>query len=244
MFLQFTTTAQKIRRILQGFIGVLFFVLPMWAASAVIPKFVGGIDYPAARTCMLYLKQKPCQLNKMLSGYQLCVKKNLFQHMECQQARTFFKLTNGGVFHELRRYPGVDVILADYVYIADQGQGYFLIMRNGMLLTLPLNVNKKQLQPIDNYLTWVKKFPRMQLWQITGFPKFLHVSPDRTRLVFTQQIKDGCNACKILGNAVIAYDFSKDGKNFYGIKVLKLIPTTAVRSVLISRDSRGARAGE
>ena len=201
----------------------LIFSLTAFGAKQIVMQFVGGIDYPAAKICMQKTKQSSCQIKNQLANYQQCMK-NVFLHTpDCQQSLAFFKLTSGGIFHRVHHYKNVDVILADYVYIADQGTGYFLVMKNGQFLTLPLNIPKKLFRAAPGYAAVKKKFPRVGAWQILGFPDAVTVSPQRYRLIFTQQLKDGCNACALAGTAKVAYDFSPDGKQFLGINVLQLI---------------------
>jgi hypothetical protein len=85
-------------------------------------------------------------------------------------------------------------------------------------------IAKKTLKKVPGYTTIAKKFPRVDTWQILDFPQAVSISPQRYRLVFTQQLKDGCNACALAGTAKVAYDFSADGKQFFGVSVIRLIP--------------------
>lgn len=202
----------------------LAFSLTAYSQKQIVRQFVGGIDQQQAKICMQQTKQSPCKLKNMLTDYQPCMKKVLLRTPACQQSLAFFKLTSGGIFHSVRHYQNLDVILADYVYIADQGNGFFLVMKNGQFLALPLNISKKILKAAPGYAAIVKKFPRVDTWQILDFPHVMHVAPHRYRLVFTQQLKDGCNACALAGTAKVAYDFSADGKQFFGVSVIRLIP--------------------
>jgi hypothetical protein len=198
--------------------------LTAYSQKQIIPQFVGGIDQQKAKICMQQTKQSPCKLKNMLADYQACIKKVLLRTPDCQQSLAFFKKTSGGIFNRVRHYQNIDIILADYVYVADQGTGYFLVMKNGQFLALPLNIAKKTLKKVPGYTTIAKKFPRVDTWQILDFPQAVSISPQRYRLVFTQQLKDGCNACALAGTAKVAYDFSADGKQFFGVSVIRLIP--------------------
>lgn len=203
-------------------IGLQAQALPL--QKQIVPAFVGGIDQHAATVCRQQIKASPCQLKNLLAAYQQCIKKVLVRTPDCRQSLAFFKLTQGGVFHEVKRYQNTDVILADYVYIADQGDGYFLVMKNGRLLSLPLNIPKKVFRSAPHYAEIAKQYPRVAAWQILGFPEEVKLSANRYRLIFTQQLKDGCNACALAGIAKIGYDFSADGKQFFGVQVIQLIP--------------------
>lgn len=205
-------------------LSTLFFTSTILAAKPMVPQFIGGIDAKTAKICMQHTKQSSCQLKNMLTDYQPCMKKVLLNTPGCQQSLAFFKLTSGGIFHTVKHYRNIDVILADYVYIADQGNGYFLVMKNGQFLALPLNISKKILKAAPGYTPIAKKFRHVGTWQILDFPRAVSVSPQRYRLIFTQQLKDGCNACALAGTAKVAYDFSPDGKQFFGISIIQLIP--------------------
>ena len=212
------------KKLLTGFLLLsLVLALTAYAQKRMVPQFLGGIDHPAAKICLQKIKQSSFQLKNQLANYQQCVKSVLSLIPQCQQSFVFFKLTSGGIFNRVRHYKNVDVILADYVYIADQGTGYFLVMKNGQFLALPLNIPKKNFQAAPGYVVLKKKFPHVSAWQILGFPYAVNLSPQRYRLVFRQQLKDGCNACALAGIANVAYDFSTDGKQFYGLRVLKLM---------------------
>ncbi len=195
--------------------------------SQSVPNFVAGIDKSAAKICAQEIEKSKCKLESVFTEYKNCVQNVLVRHKTCKQSLTFFKLTDGGVFKQIRTYPNMDVILADYVYIADQGTGYFLVTHSGQFFALPLLISNKQLKAAPNYQSLVKRYPRLNVWQILDFPRGVKLSPNRYRLIFTQQLKDGCNACALAGTAKVAYDFSSDGKQFYGVKILKLIPNKA-----------------
>ncbi|WP_304985621.1 hypothetical protein [Coxiella-like endosymbiont] len=140
----------------------------------------------------------------------------------CQQSLTFFKLTDGGIFKAIRRYNTLDVIHVDYVYIADQGTGYFLVIPTGQLITLLVLISKKELKSAPGYQDITNHYPHVV--GILDFPYAVKLLYHLYRLVSAQQLKDGCNACALAGKARVDYDFSADGKEFYQIKVLKLIP--------------------
>lgn len=211
-------------------IGILFSALniPAFAEIKSTPDFIGGIDHEKAASCVTAINNSKCKSKKLFADYKICVRKLLVREPMCKQSLTFFRLTDGGIFKEIRRYHTLEVIQADYVYIADQGTGYFLVMPTGYLITLPILISKKELKLAPGYKDIASHYPHVGAWQILGFP-YAVTLPHRYRLVFTQQLKDGCNACTLVGQARVAYDFSSDGKVFYGIKVLQLIPCKYVK---------------
>lgn len=200
------------------------FSLPLTAlhGSAIHPQFVGGIQEKEATACVKQVQQSQCNLREWFSSYMRCVRQVLKQHDECKQSLLFFKLTHGGVFHRIKDYPNVQVILADYVYIADQGTGYYLITKKGQFFSLPFYIKRKVLKASPGYVELAKKHPRLEAWGILDFPTGYPL-PNGYRLVFEQELKDGCNACAIAGTATVAYDFSKDGE-LRSTKVLSLKP--------------------
>lgn len=198
--------------------------VPVFAQTKPISAFVGGINHREAKQCIQAIDKSKCKLKDRFPDYKICVRKVLVSNPECRQSLAFFELTGGGIFKEIRRYHQLDVILADYVYIADQGTGYFLVMPNGQFIALPLIISKKALKKASGYQKIANRYPHVGVWQILNFPVAMKLPNNQYRLVFTQQLKDGCNACALAGTAKVAYDFSADGKQFYGVKVLKLIP--------------------
>ena len=189
-----------------------------------ITQFAGGINQPDAHACRLHLEAAKCKLKTMLTEYKHCVQSILGKYPTCRQTLAFFHTTNGGLIKIIRSYQHVDVIFADYGYIADQGTGYFIVTPSGQLLSLPLSFSRKILRRAPGYQAIAKKYPRVNLWSIQGFPTLQKIPPRRYRLIFIQQLKDGCDACALAGTAKVAYDFSNDGKTFYGAKIIDLIP--------------------
>lgn len=192
--------------------------------TKVISAFQGGIDQTSAKLCQHQIEQSQCKLKDLFMEYKRCVQKVLVHNSECKQSLIFFKLTDGGIFHTIHTYDSVDVILADYVYIADQGTGYFLVTHKGLFLPIPLNISKKSLKRTAGYELLSKKYLRVTAFRIKDFPYYAELPNNTTRLVFTQQLTDGCTACAHVGTIKVAYDFSSDGKVFKGIKTLKITP--------------------
>ncbi|ABS78048.1 hypothetical protein [Coxiella burnetii] len=214
---------------IKWFLGVLAFPFcSAFAQTQTIPDFVGGINRHTAKICTQEIEKSRCKLKDLFTNYKLCVHEVLVQHPQCKQSLTFFNSTEGGIFKKIRSYKNIDIILADYVYIADQGTGYFLVTHSGQFIALPLPITKKQLKTMSNYEVIAKKYPHVNAWQILDFPQEIKLPRNRYRLVFTQQLKDGCNACALAGTVKVAYDFSDDGKHFDGIKVLKLSPQNTI----------------
>lgn len=96
-------------------------------------------------------------------------------------------------------------------------------MPTGQLITFPVLISKKELKSELGYQDIANHDPNISGWQILDFPYAVKLPHHCYRLVFAQQLKDGCNACALAGKARVAYDFSADGKEFYGVKVVKLI---------------------
>ena len=190
----------------------------------VVTQLVGRINRPALHTCRLHLKAEKCKLKTMLTEYKYCVQSVLGKYHACQQTLAFFHTTNGGLIKTIKTYRHTDVIFANYVYIADQSTGYFIVTPLGQLLSLPLSFPMKTVKQAPGYKVIAKKYPRVNLWGIKSFPTLQRISKNCYQLIFTQQLKDGCNACRLAGTAKVAYDFSADGKTFYGAKIIKLIP--------------------
>ncbi len=221
---------------LAAFISAVFsFIATANAAQSIgakqypiVDSLVGGISHNNALTCRRYVKAAKCNLNDMFNEFRSCVRTALSKHPVCKQSLAFFNLTGGGVIHTIKRYNhSIDVILADYVYIADQGTGYFLTTTSVQYVPLPINFSKSTLKKAPGYQAIAKKYKHVGVWQILDFPKGETLSHHRYRLIFTQQLKDGCNACAIVGTAKVAYDFTNHGKTFDSVKVLKLIPKKA-----------------
>lgn len=189
-----------------------------------VQDFVGGINIKDAHICRRYVQAANCSSKTVFSDFKDCVKSVLTKHPVCKQSLAFFHLTGGGVLKSIRRYHNIDVILADYVYIADQGTGYYIVTKSGEYLTLPINLSREALKAARGYNIIVKKYPRVELWQILDFPTAERLPHHRYRLIFTQQLKNGCNACALAGTAKVAYDFTNDGLKFSNVKILRLIP--------------------
>lgn len=209
--------------ILLGFtiITDVVFAFPSKKYNAV-NDFVGGINLRDARICRERMQAAKCNLKTMLNDFKYCVRAVLLKHPVCKQTLVFFNLTSGAVIKSIKRYHNIDAIVANCTYIAEQGRGYFLITKSGQYLTLPMNVSQQVVKKAPGYKAIAKRYPRVGLWQILHFPVGERLSHHRYRLVFTQQLKDGCNACAVAGTAKVAYDFTRNGKKFHSIKILKL----------------------
>lgn len=97
-------------------------------------------------------------------------------------------------------------------------------MPTEQLITFPVLISKKELKSASGYQDITNNYPHVGALQILDFPYAVKLPHHRYRLVFSKQLKDGCNAYALASKARVAYDFPADGKKFYGVKVLKLIP--------------------
>ncbi|WP_251366112.1 hypothetical protein [Coxiella-like endosymbiont of Rhipicephalus sanguineus] len=97
-------------------------------------------------------------------------------------------------------------------------------MPTEQLITFPVLISKKELKSASGYQDITNNYPHVGALQILDFPYAIKLPHHRYRLVFSQQLKNNYNAYALAGKARVAYDFPADGKEFYGVKVVKLIP--------------------
>ena len=120
-------TLMKFRQLISA-ATLIVFALPVVTQTKTVSDFVGGVNLQDVKTCTQVINQLKCKLKDLFTDYKICVRKVLLSEPGCrQQSLTFFRLTDGGIFKEIRRYDHLDVILADYVYIADWITGYLLM---------------------------------------------------------------------------------------------------------------------
>ncbi len=187
-----------------------------------IQTFHGGIHALSAKQCLRKLDHAHCKLNNLSNPRRACIEQILSKTPVCQQTLAFFKLSGGAVFEKIKKYGALTVILANYRYISDQSADFFIVTPAGQFIALPLAIPKNLLIHTKGYAKAEKMYAHITPWQIRQFPRGFHIKHNRYRLIFKQELKNGCNACTRAGNVEIAYDFSKNGSIFYGIHVLKL----------------------
>jgi len=71
------------------------------------------------------------------------------------------------------------------------------------------------------FIKLLKKYPRLDLWQCDDFISMQQLSQGGQRFIFSYFLKDGCNACKVGGFALISYDFDQNGV-FKGTKLIDI----------------------
>ncbi len=194
------------------------------AKPTTVVDFIGGINSQYMHNCLNKIESSSCKITDVSKNYKNCIHKVMHQHRACQQFLNFFQLTNGGLISKLKQYRNISVIRAEYPYVSEMHHSYFIVTKAGEFLSLPVFIKRKTLREATNYPSLAKQYPQISTWQILGFPSTKKLANGQYRLVFTQQLKNGCSACAISGTAQIAYDFSNNGDKFMGIRLLRLTP--------------------
>ena len=140
----------------------------------------------------------------------------------------FAKRTGGqGYLTQFRKAGIVDVAYAVYPFRANENRLVFLV--NGEPPTIdvddPSLISSRVFERNSVYAALLRTHPNVQIFPgDRGSPRFPRVArraDGGIGYVMTYDLKDGCHACKVLGNAYLGFEFDGRGR-FEGVSIVRV----------------------
>jgi hypothetical protein len=154
--------------------------------------------------------------------HQKEVEKDLYGYMKkngaSPEAIDFARRMEGEILTKFRKMGKVNLAYMELpIRYASYGGSFLLVNGNPPLIKVGEAMENLNLRA-DPAL--VRKYPKVDFFGSgIDFTKMELLSPEGQRFIFAFALKDGCNACEVVGEANVAYDFDASGK-FLGTKLL------------------------
>ena len=154
--------------------------------------------------------------------HQKEVDKDLYGYMKrngaSPQAIDFARRKEGEILTKFQKMGNVDLAYMEPpIRYASYGGSFLLVNGNPPMITVGEAMEHINLRA-DPAL--VRKYPKVDFFGSgIDFTKMELLPPGGQRFIFAFALKDGCNACEVVGEANVAYDFDASGK-FLGTKLL------------------------
>ena len=154
--------------------------------------------------------------------HQKEVDKDLYGYMKrngaSPQAIDFARRMEGEILTKFRKMGKVNLAYMELpIRYASYGGSFLLVNGNPPMITVGEAMEHINLRA-DPAL--VRKYPKVDFFGSgIDFTKMELLPPGGQRFIFAFALKDGCNACEVVGEANVAYDFDASGK-FIGTKLL------------------------
>lgn len=151
------------------------------------------------------------EVEKDLSGY-------MKRHGASPQAIDFARRNEGEILTQFRKMGKVNLAFMELpIRYASYGGTYLLVNGTPPMVKVGEAMDRVNLRG-DPVL--VRKYPKVDFFGSgIDFTKMEPLPSGGQRFIFAFALKDGCNACKVVGAANVAYDFDAGGK-FLGTKLL------------------------
>lgn len=169
-----------------------------------------------------------------LSGPELgdCFRKVMKESGASPEAVAFARRVESEAWMRAFRDTGrVDVAYVTYPFRANENQGVLLVNGEPGLIDVdnagsPL---EELLEKDPVYAGLAKRFPGISLWPgdrySSGFPVMESPPGGGQRFYAGYLLRNGCHACEEIGSAMIAFEFSAEGK-FLGKRLMMVTDTT------------------
>ena len=123
----------------------------------------------------------------------------------------------------------VDVVSVNLPLRANANQIYVLVNGFPEIISTENPSCDKDINKDPLYPSLLKKYPDLAMWFNGNTYKGTEKLPDGgQRILFTYYLVNGCHACGIGVDAIVAFDFDRKGK-FLGTKFLKLVKTKDIK---------------
>jgi len=150
------------------------------------------------------------------------VRKDLYGYMKrngaSPQAIDFARLKEGEILTKFQKMGKVDLAYMELpIRYASYGGSFLLVNGNPSIITVGEAMQHINLRA-DQAL--VRKYPKVDFFGGgIDFTKMELLANGGQRFIFAFELKNGCNACEIVGAAIVAYDFDASGR-FLGTNLL------------------------
>lgn len=150
------------------------------------------------------------------------VDKDLYGYMKRNSASTqaidFARRMEGEILTRFQKMGKVDLAYMELpIRYASYGGSFLLVNGNPPMIKVGEAMEHINVRA-DPAL--VRKYPKVDFFGSgIDFTKMELLPPGGQRFIFALALKDGCNACEIVGEAIVAYDFNASGR-FIGTKLL------------------------
>lgn len=138
-------------------------------------------------------------------------------------------LDGQGYLRALRETGRVDVALAEYPFRANENEVCLLV--NGTPPVVDVDdlavLDRGALAANPEYAALSRTYPRIAIFPgnrgSARGPAALRLSGGGQRFVVSYSLRDGCHACKIIGEVGLRFDFDVEGR-FRGVEVQRVRP--------------------
>jgi len=142
------------------------------------------------------------------------------------QAVGFWRQSQGHLLTAFRKLGRVDLAWGAFAGAGYQGQYYLLNGSPPLLGVDDAVIEARRNKTLDltahpGFARLRARHPKADLWQCRELES-VETNAGGQRFVFSFYLKDGCDACPVLGTAYLSFDFDPQGK-FTGIKLMGLI---------------------
>ncbi len=196
-------------------------------AAMLLSLLLGGFcnDYPALAATGSPPKIGPEAIwlqPQDIIKHQEEVQKDLYRYMKrngaSPQAIDFARRMEGDILTQFHKMGKVDMgFMEPPIRYASYGGSFLLLNGNPPIVRVGDALERVNLRG-DPFL--VRKYPKVDFFGSgIDFTKMESSSNGGQRFIFAFALKNGCNACEVVGQANVAYDFDAVGR-FLGAKVL------------------------
>ncbi len=169
-----------------------------------------------------------------LSGPELgdCFRKVMRESGASAEAVAFARRVESEAWmHAFRDTGRVDVAYVTYPFRANENQGVLLVNGEPGLVDVDNAGSPLEglLEKDPVYSGLARRFPGISLWPgdryTRGFPVMESLPGGGQRFYAGYLLRDGCHACKEIGSAMVAFEFSAEGR-FLGKRLMMVTDTT------------------
>jgi hypothetical protein len=134
-----------------------------------------------------------------------------------------------GYLRAFREAGRVDLALAEYPFRANENAVCLLV--NGTPPAIDVDdlsgLDRQALEANPEYAALARSYPRITIFPgsrgAARGPAALRLSSGGQRFVVSYSLRDGCHACKIVGEAQLRFDFDVEGR-FRGVEIQRVRP--------------------
>jgi hypothetical protein len=160
------------------------------------------------------------KIDKMIK----CAMNTMKKHGASQQAIQFAKFLTGkesfiGYMSDFTKKGVVDLCGVSFPLRANTNDVLYMVNGTPAIISTEEHLRNINISKHPLYIKLLNKYPRLELWQCSGFKEMKGLRGGGQRFVFSYFLKNGCNACEVGGFASIAYDFDQKGA-FKGTELL------------------------
>ena len=192
------------------FIIIILFAIPRSTATPFDETAIWNPPNEAITTMM-----EKCPAKMLKRRHSRCIADIMREYKASPEAIRFTQLAGGNSFmSDFLSTKGKIAVATALVIAADHNQAYYLINGKPEIIDVdaPQIIGAIDLEKNPSYQNIKKQYPNVFLMPGNHrSPKIINLNDGGQRFIYTYQLKDGCAACKSVGNAEIAFNFNSVG---------------------------------